>query len=138
MAREDRLIFSSRTGQSNLIEWNKKMTLFMEAVFGAKASPIFREKMLPTYMRSDNYVPSEGIPTGDDPVSIKAREIDYSEWRQERRDFIGSRAQMVSTFVTGTLSQSSLDRVKDTREDDMDKAIKDSNILTVLQIVWDI
>ena len=135
MAREDRLIFSSRTGQSNLIELNKKMTLFMEAVFGAKASPIFRQKMLPTYMRNDTYEPSEGLPMDDEPVSIKAREMDYSEWRQERRDFIASRAQMVSVFMTGTLSQSSLDRVKDTREDDMDEAIKDSNILSVLKIV---
>ena len=137
MASEDRLIYSPRTGQSNLIEWNKKMTMFMEAVFGAKASPVFRERLLPRCMRSETYQPSPDLPTGDDPVSVKAREIDYSEWRQERREFISARAQMVSVYMTGTLSKSSLDRIKDTREDDMDEAIKNSDILAVHKIVWD-
>ena len=139
MTKEERLIYNTRTGQSNLIEWNKKMCLFMEAVFGAKASPIFRERMLPRCMLSDTYVPSPGLPDEEDesPVAIKARELDYSEWRQERKEFITSRAQMVSTYLTGTLSQSSLDRVKDTRETDMEEAIRASDILAVHKIVWD-
>jgi hypothetical protein len=137
MPERDRLIFFPRTGQSTLLDWNKKMTLFMEAVFGAKASPVFRERMLPRCMRSDQYIPSPGLPEGDDPVSVKAREIDYSEWRQERREFITSQAQMVSTYMTGTLSQSSLDRIKDTRETDMDQAIANSDILSVHKIVWE-
>ena len=109
----------------------------MEAVFGADASPIFREKLLPRCMRSDSYIQSPGLPEGDDPVAIKAREQDYTEWRQERRDFLLKKARMVSVYLTGTLSQSSLDRVKDTRENDMDKAVKESDILSVHQIVWD-
>ena len=137
MAVADRLTYNTRTGQSSLIEWNKKMCLFMEAVFGADASPIFRERMLPRCMRSDEYIPSPGLPEGDDPVSIKARESDYTEWRQERRDFILKKPRMVSVYLTGTLGQSSLDRVKDTREDDMEQAIKDSDILSVHKIVWD-
>ena len=108
MPREDRLIYNPRTNQSNLIEWNKKMCLFMEAVFGAKASPVFRERMLPMCMRSDTYTPSPDLPDGDDPVSTKAREIDYQEWRSERREFKLSQAQMVSVYLTGTLSQSTL------------------------------
>ena len=70
-------------------------------------------------------------------IHLKARELDYSEWRQERKEFITSRAQMVSTYLTGTLSQSSLDRVKDTRETDMEEAIRESDILAVHKIVWD-
>ena len=137
MPKEQRLGYNPRTGQCtpSLLDWNKSMTLFMEAVFGAKASPIFRERLLPRYMRSDTYVPSPGLPLGDDPVSIKAREIDYSEWRTERREFVLNQAQMVSVYMTGTLQQSSLDRVKDTREADMDKAIADSDILEVHKIV---
>jgi hypothetical protein len=107
----------------------------MEAVFGADASPIFRERMLPRCMRSDTYIPSPGLPEGDDPVAVKARESDYTEWRQERREFILKKARMVSVYLTGTLSQSSLDRIKDTREDDMEQAIKDSDILSVHKIV---
>ena len=113
MPKEERLVYNPRTGQSNLIEWNKKMCLFMEAVFGAKASPIFRNRMLPRCMQSDAYIPSPGIPddTDQSTVAIKARELDYSEWRHERKEFISSQPQMVSTFLTGTLSQSSLDRI---------------------------
>ena len=131
----DRLTYNPRTGQSSLIEWNKKMCLFMEAVFGGDASSIFRERMLPRCMRSDEYIPSPGLPEGDDPVSVKARESDYTEWRQERREFILKKPRMVSVYLTGTLGQSSLDRVKDTREDDMEQAIKDSDILSVHKIV---
>ena len=111
----------------------------MEAAFGAKASPIFRERLLPSYMRTDHYIPSSNLADADDedPVSIKARELEYTEWRHDRRDFNLSKAQMVSVFMTGTLSQSSLDRIKDTRESDMDAAIKDSDILLVYKIVWD-
>jgi len=109
----------------------------MEAVFGADASPIFRERMLPRCMRSDHYIPSPGLPDDDDPVSIKIRENDYTEWRQERREFILKKARMVSVYLTGTLGQTSLDRIKDTREEDMDQAVKNSDILLVHQIVWD-
>ena len=137
MPKEECLIYNTRTGQSNLIEWNKKLCLFMEAAFGAKASPIFRERLLPRCMRSDSYIPSPDLPEGDDAVSIKAREIDYQEWRTERREFILTKAQMVSIYLTGTLSQSSLDRIKDTRETDMDNAVRESDILTVHKIVWD-
>ena len=139
MPRDQRLNYNPRTGQCSpsLIDWNKSMTLFMEAVFGAKASPIFRERLLPRCMRSETYIPTPGLPEDDDPVSVKAREIDYQEWRTERREFILSRAQMVSTYMTGTLGQSSLDRIKDTREAEMDQAIADSDILLVHKIVWD-
>ena len=87
MPVNERLTYNHRTGQSSLIEWHKKMCLFMEAVFGADASTIFRERMLPRCMRSESYIASPGLPQGDDPVSVKARESDYTEWRQERKEF---------------------------------------------------
>lgn len=139
MPSHQRLSYNPRTGQCtpSLIDWTKSMTLFMEAIFGATASDIFRNRMLPRCMRSDEYVPTPGLPEDNDPVSAKAREIDYQEWRSERRSYILSKAQMVSTYMTGTLGQSSLDRIKDTREADMDKAIADSDPLQVHKIVWD-
>ena len=70
MTAEERLTYNSRTGQSNLIEWNKKLCLFMEAVFGAKASPIFRERMLPRCMLSEKYIPSPGLPDEDDQSAV--------------------------------------------------------------------
>lgn len=77
MPNSERLVYNHRTGQFSLIELNKKVTLFIEAVFGANASSIFRERML-TRCTTHKHHP-QGLPVGDDPVAIKVRENDYIE-----------------------------------------------------------
>ena len=61
------------------------MCLFMEAVFGAKASPIFRERMLPRCMLSDTYVESPGLPDEDDQSARAALEAEIKHMEMTLR-----------------------------------------------------
>jgi hypothetical protein len=135
MAEQDRLHYNPKTGTSNLIEWNKKLALFMEALFGSKCSSVFREKALPKYMIGP-YVPDKDLPTGNDAVAVEARKLDYTQWFKRKEEFSADLPKVISVLQTGTMTESSLQRVKDTREAEMEAAIKNQDVLEVLDIVW--
>ena len=135
MPEQDRLHYNSKTGTSNLIDWNKKMVLFMEALYGSKCSSVFREKALPKYMIGP-YVPDKDLPSGNDPVALEARKLDYAQWFKKREEFTADLPKVISVLQTGTMTESSLQRIRDTREAEMDAAIKNQDVLEVLDIIW--
>ena len=135
MAEQDRLHYNPKTGTSNLIEWNKKLALFMEALFGSKCSSVFREKALPKYMNGP-YVPDKDLPTGNDAVAVEARKLDYTQWFKRKEEFSADLPKVISVLQTGTMTESSLQRIRDTREAEMDAAIRNQDVLEVLDIVW--
>jgi hypothetical protein len=135
MPESDRLHYNNKTGTSNLIDWHKKMVLFMEALYGSKCSSVFRDKALPKYMIGP-YVADKDLPTGNDAVAVEARKLDYGQWFKKREEFIADLPKVISVLQTGTMTESSLQRIRDTRETEMDTAIKNQDILEVLDIVW--
>ena len=135
MPDQDRLHYNSKTGTSNLTEWHKKMVLFMEALFGSKCSSVFREKALPKYMIGP-YVADKDLPSGNDPVALEARKLDYSQWFQQRKEFTADLPKVISVLQTGTMTESSLQRIRDTREAEMEAAIAGQDVLEVMDIVW--
>ena len=135
MSERDRLYYNNKTGTSNLIEWSKSVALFMEALFGSKVSPVFREKVLPGYMIGP-YVPSTDLPTGNDAVSVEARKLDYQQWFQYKKDFQQDLPKVISVLQTGTMTETSLQRIRDTREAEMEAAIKKHDILECIEVIW--
>jgi len=135
MPEADRLHYNNKTGTSNLIDWHKKMVLFMEALYGSKCSSVFRDKALPKYMIGP-YVADKDLPTGNDAVAVEARKLDYGQWFKNREEFVADLPKVISVLQTGTMTESSLQRIQDTRETEMDTAIKNQDILEVLDIVW--
>ena len=109
MPDQDRLHYNSKTGTSNLIDWSKKMVLFMEALFGSKCSSVFREKALPKYMTGP-YVQDKDLPSGNDPIALEARKLDYTQWFKRKEEFSADLPKVISVLQTGTLSESSLQR----------------------------
>ena len=55
---------------------------------------------------------------------------------KKREEFIADLPKVISVLQTGTMTESSLQRILDTRETEMDTAIKTQDILEVLDIVW--
>jgi hypothetical protein len=134
MPEQDRLHYNTKTGTSNLIDWHKKMVLFMEALYGSKCSSVFRDKLLPKYMSP--YVPDKDLPSGDDAVALEARKLDYSQWFQQRKEFTADLPKVIAVLQTGTMTESSHQRIRDTREAEMEVAIKGQDILEVMDIIW--
>ena len=97
MPESDRLHYNNKTGTSNLIDWHKKMVLFMEALYGSKCSSVFRDKALPKYMIGP-YVADKDLPTGNDAVAVEARKLDYTQWFKRKEEFSADLPKVISVL----------------------------------------
>jgi hypothetical protein len=117
-----------------LIDWNKDVTLHMERLFGSKVSSIFRNKTLPPYMVGP-YVSAGDLPQGNDPFAVEARKLDYAEWFSAMRSFNKDTPKVISLLQTGTMTDSSRQRIKDTREAEMEQAVRNQDLIEVLALI---
>jgi hypothetical protein len=131
---KSKLYYNAKSGTSNLIDWNKDVTLHMERLFGSKVSSIFRNKTLPPYMVGP-YVPDRDLPQGNDALAVEARKLDYSEWFSARKQFKQDAPKVISLLQTGTMTDSSRQRIKDTREAEMEEAIRNQDLIEVLALI---
>ena len=129
-----KLYYNAKNGTSNLIDWNKDVTLHMERLFGSKVSSIFRNKTLPPYMVGP-YVPDRDLPQGNEALAVEARKLDYSDWYTARKQFKQDAPKVISLLQTGTMTDSSRQRIKDTREVEMEDAIRNQDLIEVLALI---